>query len=112
MWHAFVFLVTLRIAATWDSPGTRRTGDGSILEHHHDSKPRGTFGEWMVSPTLWPIVMVAWLVVVPLVLIYVAVRFMVAALFGIRLRLRSRAFWTSPTHVRRSTRTPAFGFAG
>ena len=40
----------------------------------------------MVSLALWPIVMVAWLVAVPFVLISVAVGFVTEALSGIRLR--------------------------
>ena len=54
--------------------------------HRHDSERRfQTFVDWPVCPALWPIVMVAWLFTVPLVLSYVAVRFVIEALFVIRL---------------------------
>jgi len=59
----------------------------SAIDPCPESEPRPqAIIDWLVWLTLWPIVTVAWLVAVPFVLLYVAVGFMMDALFGIRLR--------------------------
>ena len=56
-------------------------------EPSHDSEPRPqTAIDWLVWLALCQLVALAWLVVLPFVLLYVAVGFIVEVLFRIRLR--------------------------
>ncbi len=79
---------TLRVRAPKrNSPAVSGNCDDPVLDHRRYSEPRPqTLVDWLVWLALWPIVTVAWLVVVPFVLTYVAIGFIMEVLFGIRLR--------------------------
>ena len=63
-------------------PAASSDADGHSLENESEPRPE-TFVDWLA---LWPIVTVAWLVAVPLVLLYVAVGFITQVLSWTRLR--------------------------